>query len=101
MEKQSAGTESHESCHPHSLGETHSYCNSTPIYINKGVFINAVNMSYLITLQLAELSNPAPQASSVGFDSSTATGFGSSTSSFGNKGEDKVLLLCMSRSERQ
>ncbi|XP_051246073.1 nucleoporin NUP42 isoform X1 [Dicentrarchus labrax] len=34
---------------------------------------------------LAELSNPAPQSSSSGFDSTTATGFGSSTSSFESK----------------
>ncbi|XP_040908527.1 nucleoporin NUP42 isoform X2 [Toxotes jaculatrix] len=35
---------------------------------------------------LAELNNPAPQASSSGFGSVTATGFGSSTTDFGNKG---------------
>ncbi|XP_053190484.1 nucleoporin NUP42 [Scomber japonicus] len=35
---------------------------------------------------LAELNNPAPQASSGDFGSSTVTGFGSSTSSFESKG---------------
>ncbi|XP_022603024.1 nucleoporin-like protein 2 [Seriola dumerili] len=34
---------------------------------------------------LAELNNPAPEASSSGFGSVTATGFGSSTSDFGSK----------------
>ncbi|XP_074543008.1 nucleoporin NUP42 [Halichoeres trimaculatus] len=35
---------------------------------------------------LAELNNPAPQASSDGFNSGTASGFGSSSSGFGSKG---------------
>lgn len=35
---------------------------------------------------LAELNNPAPQASSGDFGSSSVTGFGSSTSNFGSKG---------------
>lgn len=38
------------------------------------------------TALLAELNNPAPQASSSDFNSTTATGFGSSTSSFESKG---------------
>ncbi|KAM8767101.1 nucleoporin NUP42 isoform 2-T2 [Acanthopagrus schlegelii] len=38
------------------------------------------------TAVLAELNNPAPQAPSSGFGSTTAAGFGSSTSSFGSKG---------------
>ncbi|AWP02091.1 putative nucleoporin-like protein 2, partial [Scophthalmus maximus] len=38
------------------------------------------------TALLAELNNPAPQASSTGFGSMTTTGFGSSTSEVGNKG---------------
>ncbi|TMS18025.1 Nucleoporin-like protein 2 [Larimichthys crocea] len=45
------------------------------------------------TALLAELNNPVPQASSSGFSSTTATGFGSSTSSFGSKGEDKYCLV--------
>uniref|UniRef100_A0A3Q0QZ13 Nucleoporin NUP42 n=1 Tax=Amphilophus citrinellus TaxID=61819 RepID=A0A3Q0QZ13_AMPCI len=40
----------------------------------------------LFSLQLAELNGTAPQASSGGFGSTSATGFGSSTSSFGSKG---------------
>lgn len=44
-------------------------------------------MMVMYSLQLAELNNPTPQAPSSGFGSTTVAGFGSSTSSFGSKGE--------------
>ncbi|XP_056154464.1 nucleoporin NUP42 [Lampris incognitus] len=78
-----------EYCNARASGDLQNYANGINQLLNQWRSrvqeLKAMNATTRVAL-LAELNNPAPQASFSSFGSSTVTGFGSSTSSFGFAG---------------